>query len=113
MERGQSAARRGRLGDRVEHAISEHADVEREIERGEAEQTARGPSLRRAAFWLAVTGVSLYLVAPSLLDVLGSWRALERIDWLWFPAMAALQAAGSRACGRCSGWRFTGPAGRT
>ena len=94
MERGQSAARRGRIGDRVEHAISEHADAELEIERGEAEHTARGPSLRRAAFWLAVTGVSLYLVAPSLLDVLGSWRALERIDWLWFPAMAALQAGG-------------------
>ena len=65
------AAEHGSIGDRVEHAISEHADAELEIERGERESAGRGPSLRRTAFWLAVTGVSLYLVAPSLLDVLG------------------------------------------
>jgi uncharacterized protein (TIRG00374 family) len=88
---------RGSLGDRVEHAIEERADAEREIERGERESASRGPSLRRTAFWLAVTGVSLYLVAPSLLDVLGSWRDLERIDWIWFPVMLALQL-GSLAC---------------
>ncbi|MDX6583827.1 MAG: putative heme transporter [Solirubrobacterales bacterium] len=85
---------RGSIGDRVEHAIEEHADAEREIERGEEETERRGPSLRRTVFWLAVTGVSLYLVAPSLLDTLGSWRDLERIDWLWFPAMLVLQAGG-------------------
>jgi uncharacterized protein (TIRG00374 family) len=88
---------RGSLGDRVEHAIEEHADAELEIERGEHEAEGRGPSLRRTALWLAITGVSLYLVAPSLLDVLGSWRDLERIDWLWFPAMLALQT-GALAC---------------
>ena len=86
--------KRESIGDRVEHAISEHADAELEIERGEREAQSRGPSLRRTAIWLAITGVSLYLVAPSLLDVLGSWRDLERIDWLWFPAMLALQAGG-------------------
>jgi uncharacterized protein (TIRG00374 family) len=32
-------------------------------------------------------------VAPSLLDVLGSWQDLERIDLLWFPAMFVLEAA--------------------
>jgi len=85
------------IGDRLEHAISERADAELEIERGEEETQRKGPSLRRTAFWLAVTGVSLYLVAPSLLDVLGSWRDLERIDWLWFAAMLALQV-GSLAC---------------
>ncbi len=56
--------------------------------------SARLPSLRRTAIWLAITGVSLYLVGPSLLDVLGSWQDLNRIDWLWFPAMLVLQAAG-------------------
>jgi uncharacterized protein (TIRG00374 family) len=90
------ATRRPResIGDRVEHAIEERADAEREIERGEQESASRGPSLRRTAIWLAITGVSLYLVAPSLLDTLGSWRDLERIDWIWFPAMLALQAGG-------------------
>ncbi len=85
---------RGSLGDRVERTISEHADAELEIERGEEESARRAPSLRRTVFWLAVTGVSLYLVAPSLLDVLGSWRDLERISWIWFPVMLALQIGG-------------------
>ena len=85
---------RGSLGDRVERTISEHADAELEIERGEEESARRAPSLRRTAFWLAVTGVSLYLVAPSLLDVLGSWRDLERINWIWFPVMLVLQIGG-------------------
>ena len=89
-----TATRRPSLGDRVEEAISEHADAELEIERGEAESARSAPSLRRTVFWLAVTGVSLYLVAPSLLDVLGSWRDLRRIDLIWFPAMGLLQAAG-------------------
>ncbi len=87
-------SRRESLGDRVEHAIEEHADAEREIERGEAEVQRTGPGLRRTAFWLVITGVSLYLVAPSLLDVLGSWQDLERIDLLWFPAMLVLQGLG-------------------
>jgi uncharacterized protein (TIRG00374 family) len=85
---------RASIGDRVEHAIEEHADAEREIERGEQESERRGPSLRRTAIWLAITGISLYLIAPSLLDTLGSWRDLEKIDWLWFPAMLVLQAGG-------------------
>ena len=87
------AARRNSLGDRVEGAIETHIDAEREIERGEEESRRLGPSLRRTAFWLAVTGVSLYLVAPSLLDVLGSWRDLERADLIWLPVMALLQVA--------------------
>ncbi len=89
-----SSVARGSFGDRVEHAIEEHADAELEIERGEQEAEGRGPALRRTAIWLAITGVSLYLVAPSLLDTLGSWRDLERIDWVWFPAMLALQVGG-------------------
>ena len=54
-----------RIGDRVERAIEDRADVRHEIERGEAAAPARG-RVRRTVFWLAVTGVSLYLVAPSL-----------------------------------------------
>ena len=110
-ERGQERRARdsAALGDRVEQAIEERVDAEREIERGEAERRAAGAEPAADDFWLAVTGISLYLVAPSLLDVLGSWRDLERIDWFWFPAMRCFRRAGWRACGRCSGWRCTGP----
>ena len=90
----ERARRRESLGDRFEREIEEHVDVEGEIERGEAESERAAPSRRRTAIWLAITGVSLYLVGPSLLDVLGSWQDLNRIDWLWFPAMLVLQAAG-------------------
>jgi uncharacterized protein (TIRG00374 family) len=82
---------RERIGDRVERAISEHADAELEIEHGEAERESGG-SLRRTVFWLAVTGISLYLVAPSLVDVLGSAGELDRLEPIWFAAMVLLQA---------------------
>jgi uncharacterized protein (TIRG00374 family) len=48
-------------------------------------------------FWLAVTGVSLYLVAPSLIEVFGSWSNLNRLAPAWLLAMTVLQAA-SLAC---------------
>jgi uncharacterized protein (TIRG00374 family) len=78
------------LGDRVERAIERHADTASEIERGEQEQPRR---LRRTIFWLAVTGVSLYLVAPSVLDVLDSYRDITRFSIGWLVGMAVLQAA--------------------
>jgi uncharacterized protein (TIRG00374 family) len=68
--------------------LEERADVEHEIERGEAEPRR---SFRRTIIWLAITAVSLYLVAPSLLDVFGSADELTRIDPIWFPVMAVLQ----------------------
>ena len=37
--------------------------------------------------------MSLYLVAPSLVEVFGSWRQLNDIDPLWFPVMFALMLA--------------------
>ncbi len=80
------------IGDRIEGAIEDRADVEREIERGQTEPRP-SRSLARTGFWLAVTAVSLYGVAPSLIDVLGSWRDLSQLDLAWFPAMAALQGA--------------------
>jgi putative heme transporter len=46
---------------------------------------------------LAVTGLSLYLLAPALLNVFGAWERLEDINPLWFPAMLVLQA-GSYGC---------------
>ena len=87
-----STGARVRVGDRVERAIEDRARVEEEIARGESEQPPRG-SLRRTIFWLVVTGVSLYLVAPSVLEVAGSWNDLGQVAPWWFAAMAALQAA--------------------
>ena len=78
------------LGDRVEHAIDQRADVEHEIERGEAARPRRA-RIVRSMFWLAVTGVSLYLVAPSLIDVFGSWDDLDELAPGWLAAMAGLQ----------------------
>ena len=88
-------ARGGSIGDRVERSIEDHADPA-ELER-EFEEPSDSSSLPRTIFWLAITGVSLYLVAPSLLDLFGSWRQLEDIDLLSFALMGALTAA-SIAC---------------
>ena len=90
MSEEKARARADSIGDRVEHAIEQHADAEREIEQGEAE--AKKPrNLKRTVFGLAVTGISLYLVAPSVIEVAGSWRGLQDIALPWFAAMAALQ----------------------
>jgi uncharacterized protein (TIRG00374 family) len=55
------------------------------------------PSLRRrvlrSAFWLALTAISLYLVAPTLTQTLGSWRDLQRVQPLWLLVMLAGQGA--------------------
>jgi uncharacterized protein (TIRG00374 family) len=40
---------------------------------------------------LAVTGVSLYLLAPALLEVFGAFDELDDINPLWFPGMIVLQ----------------------
>lgn len=84
------------LGDRVVRAIEDHVDVEHELELAEAGQPPR-QRLVRAAIWLTLTGVSLYLVAPSLLDVLGSWRRIGSFQPGWLLAMALAQGL-SLAC---------------
>jgi uncharacterized protein (TIRG00374 family) len=84
------------VGDRLEQAIEQHADVEHEIERGEVEQPPR-KRLVRTMIWLGLTGVSLYLVAPSLVEVLGSWDDIDQLSPAWLALMAALQA-GVLAC---------------
>ena len=87
-----AAAPRASLGDRVERAIEDRADVEHAIERAEAQPTPRRSLVRRAV-WLGITAVSLYLVFPSVLDVLSSWRNVSKLNWAWLAVMAGLQVA--------------------
>jgi uncharacterized protein (TIRG00374 family) len=86
----------GRVGDRLEQAIAGHVDLPAELERGEQEleaPTGKRRSLRRTVFWLAVSAVSLYLVAPSVIEAFGSWRQIQRLSPAWLGAMAALELA--------------------
>jgi uncharacterized protein (TIRG00374 family) len=54
-------------------------------------------ALTRRGLLLAATAVSLYLLAPALLEVFGAFDELDEISPLWFLAMVALQV-GSFAC---------------
>jgi hypothetical protein len=54
-------------------------------------------AITRRALLLGVTAVSLYLLAPALLEVFGAFDELDEISPLWFPAMIAPQV-GSFAC---------------
>ena len=54
-------------------------------------------ALTRRGLLLAVTAVSLYLLAPALIGVFGAFDELDDISPLWFVAMVALQV-GSFAC---------------
>ena len=85
---------RPRLGDRLEHAIEQRA-AEPDL-REEEEETSSG-SLRRTIIWLAITGVSLYLVAPSLIQVFSSWEDVKGLAPAWLLAMLVCQG-GSQAC---------------
>ena len=40
------------------------------------------------AVGLAITGVGLYIVAPSLLSLFGTWPRLADIEPWWFPVLA-------------------------
>jgi uncharacterized protein (TIRG00374 family) len=82
-------AERRPIGDRIERSIEQRTELDQELAKAETPPPRR---LRRTIFWLGITGVSLYLVAPSLLDVFGSWRNLRDLGWWWLLAMAALQA---------------------
>jgi uncharacterized protein (TIRG00374 family) len=53
--------------------------------------------LLKRGLLLAITGVSLYLLAPALLEVFGAFDELDDISPLWFVAMIGLQV-GSSAC---------------
>jgi uncharacterized protein (TIRG00374 family) len=54
-------------------------------------------AITRRALLLVATAVSLYLLAPALLEVFGAFDELDEISPLWFPVMVALQI-GSYAC---------------
>jgi len=91
-------APRERLGDRLEQAIEQHADLPGEVARGEQEldaapAQARRSAIRRTVFWLVVSGVSLYLVAPSIIETFSSWEQIQQLSPAWLAAMAGLQAA--------------------
>ena len=46
---------------------------------------------------LAITGVSLYLLLPSLLSVLSSWPSLKHLDWP-FAVLVLLSEVASSIC---------------
>jgi uncharacterized protein (TIRG00374 family) len=54
-------------------------------------------TLARRGVLLAITAVSLYLLAPALLQVFGAYDKLDEFNPLWWIAMVALQI-GSYAC---------------
>ena len=54
-------------------------------------------ALARRGVLLAITAVSLYLLAPALLEVFGAYDRLDEFNPLWWIAMVALQA-GSYSC---------------
>jgi uncharacterized protein (TIRG00374 family) len=53
--------------------------------------------LAKRGVLLAITGVSLYLLAPALLEVFGAFDELDEFNPLWWIAMVVLQV-GSYAC---------------
>jgi hypothetical protein len=91
-----TTAGRLRAADRLEHAIDERTDVERALVQGERQRPSRRRLVRIAA-WLAVTGVSLYFVAPGLVETLSSWESLATLAPAWIVAIAVLQA-GTQGC---------------
>lgn len=63
-------------------------------------EVARGALVRRwggRAVGLAVTAIGLYVVAPSLLTVFGSWPRLRDVQPGWFVVLVALEACSMAA----------------
>jgi len=57
------------------------------------ERRAAWKRLARPAVLLAVTGISIYLLLPSLLAVFGSWRSLAHLDWPFAILVLAFEVA--------------------
>jgi uncharacterized protein (TIRG00374 family) len=51
----------------------------------------------RTALLVVISGISLYVLLPSLLAVASSWRGLEHVNWL-FATLALVSEAASFAC---------------
>ena len=81
------------VGDRIESAIEQRADLGRELEEGVTPKPPPRRNLVRKGIWLAVTAISLYLVAPQLIETLGSWQSITTFKPRWLIAMALLQVA--------------------
>ena len=83
----------GRAGCRVSARMGDSA--------GGASMSISGKSLVRRwggrAVGLTVTGVGLYIVAPSLLTMFGAWPRLSDVDEPWVVILAVLEAC-SLAC---------------
>jgi uncharacterized protein (TIRG00374 family) len=89
---------RATVGDRVEEAIERRLDVAIEVAEGEQRlETEPRRKWIKTGVWLAITAISLYVVAPSLLDLLDSWSKLADIEPWWFFGLAICQGA-SLAC---------------
>ncbi|MER7246397.1 lysylphosphatidylglycerol synthase transmembrane domain-containing protein [Kribbella sp. NPDC000426] len=57
-------------------------------------RVAGGGLVRRwggRAVGLAITGVGLYIVAPSILSLFGAWPRLADVDPWWFPILVVLE----------------------
>jgi len=57
-------------------------------------RVAGGGLVRRwggRAVGLAITGIGLYVVAPSMLSLFGAWPRLADVEPWWFPVLAALE----------------------
>jgi uncharacterized membrane protein YbhN (UPF0104 family) len=57
-------------------------------------RVAGGALVRRwggRAVGLAITGVGLYVVAPSILSLFGAWPRLADVDPWWFPVLVVLE----------------------
>jgi uncharacterized protein (TIRG00374 family) len=65
----------------------------------DAKPAGRSPWRRyaRPGLLVAVTGVSLYTLLPSLVAVFASWRSLSGLTWYW-AALALVSEAASYAC---------------
>ena len=59
----------------------------------------RAGPLAKQGLLLAITGVSLYLLAPALLEVFGAFDELDDFNPLWYVAMVALQVEATPASG--------------
>src|SRR5262249_31453746 len=51
----------------------------------------------RPALFVLVTGISLYLLLPSLVEVFSSWRSLAHLTWYW-ALLAVVAEAASFVC---------------
>jgi hypothetical protein len=49
----------------------------------------------RTALLLAISGISLYVLLPSLVAVASSWRSLEHLDWLFVALAVGCEVASS------------------